>query len=117
MLEPDNTPVLFGFRFALLYDLGFNPQGIADEYRIRELHLIHAQIANRGTQGGIADGQTDDQAQRKITIYQYLTKLRSLGEFRIDMQWLRIVSHGTEKQIVCFCYGSVGHMLKQHPHL
>src|SRR5215472_9466082 len=91
---------------AHLQHRALRTQGIADEDRVGEAHIVHAKVRYRGTQGGIADRNPDHQAERKDTVDQPLPELRLLDELHIEMQRLRIVGQGGEEQIVGFRNGA-----------
>ena len=89
-------------------------QCIADEDRVGEPHIGHAEVRYRGAQGGIAYRNPDHQAQRKDAVDKPLPELRLLYELDIEMQGLWIVGQRGEEQIVRFrngaCDGVVEHL-------
>ena len=110
MLEHDDACVGPRLALALLRDASLRPDGVADKHRARESDIGHAEIRDRGAERRVAHGQSDHQTERKDAVDDALSEFRVLGEFRVEVQRLRIVRQRGKQQIVGLGHGSCDRM-------
>src|SRR3546814_12768469 len=69
-------------------------------------HLVIAQIGNEGAQRRLTHRKANHQSKCKGAIDKNLSEFRSRRCLCVQMQWLRIMSHRREEEIVCFGDGA-----------
>src|SRR5262245_4684992 len=117
MVEVQDAGARPRFRLALVEDLGRAMHGVALEQRMRELHLLHAEIGDGGADCEVGDGNSDHQPEREQRIHQGLSPLGLLlAEVAVDVQGLRVERHVGEQHIVHLRHGPAQRVLVNVPH-
>ncbi len=100
VLENDDARVLAGLTLARGQHHRDRVQGVADEHGPRKAHLIPAEIADGRAVGGVVDGQSHEQPERKNTVYDALAERGALGGLRIQMQRGGVHGERAEQEVV-----------------
>src|SRR5579885_3074598 len=98
MFENDDAPLRARLAFADLDHFSLRGDGVADEDRLGKLGAVETEVADGGAERGIADRETDHEAQRENTVDQALAELGVLREFRLHLQTWRTESQVSEQQ-------------------
>src|SRR4030095_7805258 len=101
MGEHDDAGVGTRFAFAHFDDFALDMNRIAVKHRLGKAHLVPAQIGDRGAQGGVADGEAHDQAQRERAVDDALLELGVLAAvLLVQMQRRGIHRQRAEEYVV-----------------
>src|SRR5260221_3652449 len=115
MLERDDAAIWTGLRLPRFDDDRLCVQGVADEYWLGHRQLVIAEVCHQRAEGGVANRKTNHEGERKRTIHQDAAELALARRDSVQMEWLGIMGHHREEEVVSLGHGPPKLMLEPRP--